>query len=1029
MDLIIKGRAYPSYLIDYRESYEEPKQFVHLFLVEDEDEWDEYEVEIKNNGEEIFDATCTCEQFQKYKQCEHIVASLIEYHYPIIRCKIKDLYQETNDILNMFVTPDAKGKIKEKMSLSMNISFYDNKIQYRLSIGTTKLYVLNNKSKFDKFLNAYFNGGNDTLGTKLTYNKDQYYFSAEDAKIINYLANYEKSNYYYQDPFDLSERDLDFIIQNIDCSQLQINREKISKIIEDIPTKFILKHAKKDFTLTIEDLENYEFLTADCKYIHYKQNLYVIPDNYRKILKELWNREINTLLFSSKNIEKFNQGILKVINDKLDIDENVTEIQKITKPHAKIYLDIYKDKLTCEVKLNYSGVELNLLSPEANIPRDYDYEEEITQDLVNSGFVISKNKLEINDIDTIGYFLESNLDNLATKYEVYTSKKLDKIGFIKKTHITKDFSIGMSGIMSFNFELDNINPDELKDIFSSLKSKKTYHRLKNGNFINLEENKELQEFSSLIDDLEIDESTINGEIEIPKYRAIYIDSLKENKYHDIQTNNLFDEFIANFNKYKDININFSEEDNKILRDYQKVGVKWLYTLYKCDLGGILADEMGLGKSLQAICFIKEVIKEKKNAKILIVCPTSLVYNWEKEFTKFGKDIQVRVISDSKKKRIEALHDEKANVFITSYGLLRNDFEEYSDMNFEVCIVDEAQYMKNYQARMTLALKKINAHTKIALTGTPLENSITELWSIFDFLMPGYLNSVKKFHEKYHISDVKKEDLERLSSLSYQIKPFILRRKKQEVIKDLPDKIENNIYLELPDKQKKLYVTVLKETEKEMEELIATSGFAASRFKILQLLTKLRQICINPHVLYENYDGESIKTEKIIEMIKDYVKEHHKILIFSSFKRILDLLKEDLTKEKISFYSIDGSTKSKDRLPLIDKFNKDNTSCFLLTLKAGGTGLNLTSADIVIHLDIWWNPQAENQATDRAHRMGQTKKVLVNKLITKGTIEQRILELQDKKRILSENLIEGNAEANLSSLNEEDIKKLLTYSNE
>ena len=740
-------------------------------------------------------------------------------------------------------------------------------------------------------------------------------------------------------------------------------------------------------------------------------------------------REITSLLFKKTSIEKFNKGILKVINDKLEIDENVTEIEKITKPSVKIYFDILRDKLTGEVKLNYNNTIINLLSKEAMIPRDYDYEEEIAKDLVNAGFIINKEKFIMDDINTIGYFLENKLEYLGEKYEVYTSKKLDKIGFIKKTKVTKDFSIGLDGIMSFHFALDNIDNEELKDILSSLKSNKTYHKLKSGNLINLEENNELREFNSLIEDLEIDPNELNENMEIPKYRALYIDSLKENRYHDIKTNNLFDDFITNFNKYKNIDLTFSKEDNKILRDYQKTGVKWLYTLYKCDLGGILADEMGLGKSIQAICFIKEVLKENKDAKILIVCPTSLVYNWEKEFHKFGSEINVKTVSESKKKREEALRNKETSVFITSYGLLRNDLEFYKEMNFEVCIVDEAQYMKNYQAMMTRALKKIPAHTKIALTGTPLENSITELWSIFDFLMPGYLNNVQKFREKYHISDVTEEDLNHLAGLNYQIKPFILRRKKQDVIKDLPDKIENNIYLELPESQKKLYVSVLKETEEEIDSIIATKGFAASRFKILQLLTKLRQICINPNVLYENYEGESIKTEKIIEMIKDYVKEHHKILIFSSFKRVLDLLKEELTKSKISFYSIDGSVKGSERLPLIDKFNTDKTSCFLLTLKSGGTGLNLTSADIVIHLDIWWNPQVENQATDRAHRIGQTKKVIVNKLITKGTIEERILELQNKKRILSENLIEGNASSSLEALTEEDLKNLLTYSNE
>ena len=1029
-ETLIRGRVYPSNYMKYIATYKETKNYVHEFEVKSIINKDVYQVTIKNNGEEIYDTNCTCQKFKNRRMCEHVMACLFDYHYEIEESIIRDPYKETNDILNLFYEPIQKN-VKEKINMNLNIMFYNNTMKFRLSIGTNKLYVLSSDSKFNRFLNAYFNGGDNVLGTKLTYNKDKFYFSEKDAKIIEYLATYEKTqnHYYYDDLFNLNERDVDFILENIDISSLLIDGSKINNIIFDIPTKFSLIKKGNDYALSVVDLYSYEPLIDSCKYIKYKDDLYIIPKEYRRLLLEIRQRGLDELLFSKPNIDKFNQGILRIINNKLDIDKDVTEIKRITKPKVKIYLDILKDKLIGETKLFYQDTELNLLSADSSITRDYEYESEITQDLVNDGFKILKEKFIMDDIDTIGYFFENELNNLGEKYEVYTSKKLDNMSLIKKTKITKDFSIGMNGIMSFNFEMDNINPDELKDVLSSLKSKKTYHRLKNGNLLNLEENAELQEFSSLVDELELNPSNLKEEVEIPKYRALYIDSLKETKYHDIKTNNLFDEFIDNFNKYKDVKIIFSQEDASRLRDYQKIGVKWLYTLYKCDLGGILADEMGLGKSIQAICFIKEVLKEKKDAKILIVCPTSLVYNWEKEFQKFGENIKVSKISEAKAKRLELLHGDNTNVFITSYGLLRNDLEEYQKMNFEVCIVDEAQYMKNYQAQMTKALKSIHAHTKIALTGTPIENSITELWSIFDFLMPGYLKSTEQFREKYHISDVSEDDLNRLASLNEQIKPFILRRKKQDVVKDLPDKLENNIYLELPESQKKLYVSVLKETEQEIEELIATSGFASSRFKILQLLTKLRQICINPHVLYENYTGESIKTEKILEMIKDYVKEHHKILIFSSFKRVLDELKIELEKEKISFYSIDGSVKGSERLPLIDKFNSDNTSCFLLTLKSGGTGLNLTSADIVIHLDIWWNPQAENQATDRAHRIGQTKKVIVNKLITKGTIEERILELQNKKKILSENLIEGNATSALETLSEDDIKNLLTYSNE
>ena len=328
--------------------------------------------------------------------------------------------------------------------------------------------------------------------------------------------------------------------------------------------------------------------------------------------------------------------------------------------------------------------------------------------------------------------------------------------------------------------------------------------------------------------------------------------------------------------------------------------------------------------------------------------------------------------------------------------------------------------------MTKEIKKINAKCKIALTGTPIENNVTELWSIFDFIMPGYLNSVTKFREKYNIKDVDEKGLEILNNLSRQIQPFILRRKKKDVVKFLPKKIENKIYIELPDKQKMLYMKVLKDTKKEMDEMIKDGGFEKSRMNILQLLMKLRQICIDPSVMYENYTGDRIKIDELLRVVKESIENNHKILIFSSFKRVLDNVAELFTKNKITYYMIDGSVKSKDRMNMVEKFNNDDTNCFLITLKSGGTGLNLTGADTVIHLDIWWNPQVENQATDRAHRIGQTKTVSVIKLVTKGTIEERIIELQDKKKILSENLIEGkNDSASLSSLSEKDIKNLLS----
>ena len=372
-----------------------------------------------------------------------------------------------------------------------------------------------------------------------------------------------------------------------------------------------------------------------------------------------------------------------------------------------------------------------------------------------------------------------------------------------------------------------------------------------------------------------------------------------------------------------------------------------------------------------------------------------------------------------------------NILITTYGLVRQDKEKYYEMDFELVAIDEAQNIKNINALMTKVVKKLNANTKLALTGTPLENSVLELWSIFDFIMPGYLANSINFQRKYNVKDFKEKDINTLSGLNKQIKPFILRRKKKDVVKELPDKIENNIYIDLTSEQKKIYVARLEQTKKELDEIINNEGFKKGSFKILQLLTKLRQICIDPSLIYENYQGGSAKIENLVDITKGIIENGHKILLFTSFKTALDMVNKVFTNNNISTYVIDGSVPSKKRMELVDKFNNDDTNVFLITLKAGGTGLNLTSADVVIHLDLWWNPQVENQATDRAHRIGQKNTVEVIKLICRGTIEERILELQNKKKKLSDTLIDGDDKNQnyLSSLTERDIKHLLSLDNE
>ncbi len=871
------------------------------------------------------------------------------------------------------------------------------------------------------------------FGKNLTYIPNKYYFDSKEVELLEYLDDLvsQRNGYYYASSryIEIDIKEFETILSIIDKKEFTImGSGTIYNIYNGLPTEYNLsKDSDGNFVLKLEDAENYNFLDYDYKFAVYNHNLYILERKDRDLLKQLRQKRISELVFDKNSIKEFSNGLLNNIKNNITIDSNVIEIELPTKPSVKLYFDISYSKLKCDIILDYKGKEINYFD-KVDFLRDNDYESEVVEDILNYKFIEDKNSFVMTDDDEMYYFLDEVLGSLSEKYQVFTSKKIDNTKVLKNVSTSSNFSIGQDGIMSYKFSVEGINQEDLNSLFTALKQKKKYYKLKNNNVVSLENNEELEQLNDLITDLDLSKNDIlEGDVVIPKYRAIYIDSLKNGKYKNIETNNLFDEFISNFKKYKNLSVSFDKDDEKILRDYQKDGVKWLNTIYKCDLGGILADEMGLGKSLQTITFIKQILKEKPDVKIIIVVPTSLVYNWEKEFAKFAPQLKYVTVSDTVAKRQEIFaNKDKYNIFITSYGLIRNDKDEYEDMDFELCVVDEAQNIKNYQATMTREIKKIKAKCRIALTGTPVENNVTELWSIFDFIMPGYLNSVVKFREKYNIKDVDEKGLEVLNNLSNQIKPFILRRKKNEVVKSLPKKIENKIYIDLPDKQKMLYMKVLKDTKKEMDEMIKSGGFEKSRMKILQLLMKLRQICIDPSVMYENYTGDRVKIDELLRVVKESIENNHKILIFSSFKRVLDNVGELFTKNNITYYMIDGSVKSKDRMDMVEKFNSDDTNCFLITLKSGGTGLNLTGADTVIHLDIWWNPQVENQATDRAHRIGQTKTVSVIKLVTKGTIEERIIELQEKKKILSENLIEGkNDSESLSSLSEKDIKKLLS----
>ena len=988
-------------------------------------------IQVDEDGK-VLENTCTCDDYKNNHICQHIIACVLKKKEAFFTNEELSL-QKSRNILKEFITKEEPklNKLKEEIGLDIEVSYLFSNYIVKLKIGEKTKYSIKNRDKFNEFRACYLNGKDMVLGKKLTYNPNNYFFNNENTKIIEYLFNYSEIglNRYevIDEPLKLNNREFSELLKLLENKRFTLEDIPINKIESGFPTLYHLELVKDKYKFYIEDFANFKIVDNDSNYIIYNNVLYILKVEDRKIVTEFVDNEIESLVFDKKNLDLFKNGLLKKTMNTLEVSEDIKDIKIIKDKKINLYFDLSQDSITAKVMLKYAEAEFNYFDTVSGIIRDAGFEAKVIDDLTKYGFIEDKKNFVILDMDSTYNFLDNGLSYFTENYTVFTTEKIKKLKIFKDAKVRSNFSIGKDNILAYDFAIDNVDNKEISSLLTAIKSRKKYYRLKSGDLISLFNNQELEDFEALTNDLELDSKDLNKKsITIPKYRAFFIESLKNNRYQEISTNSKFDEFIKNFSAYKNADVKFNDEETKLLRDYQKEGVKWLYTIYKCDLGGILADEMGLGKTLQAIIFLRKIIAEKPDAKILIVSPTSLVYNWEKEFQKFAPELKYVAVAESKKKRQEIMQNfANYNIFITTYGLVRNDNDEYESKDFEVCIIDEAQAIKNYQAGMTKEIKKIKARTKIALTGTPLENSVLELWSIFDFIMPGYLNSIVRFREAYGIKDVDKDSLKRLDNLNYQIRPFILRRKKKEVSKELPDKIEQIEYLDMSETEKAMYQSLVEDTKEEIDNVIASEGFSKARFKIVTLLTRLRQLCISPALLDKDYTDDSIKIKRLLEIVKELIKDNHKILIFSSFKGAVLLVKKKLDEESISNYVIDGSVSGKDRVMLVDAFNKDKTSCFLITLKSGGTGLNLTSADIVIHLDVWWNPQVENQATDRAHRIGQTKKVTVLKLINKGTVEEKIIELQEKKRILSDNLIEGKNTTTLDTLTEEELTNLLS----
>ena len=570
-------------------------------------------------------------------------------------------------------------------------------------------------------------------------------------------------------------------------------------------------------------------------------------------------------------------------------------------------------------------------------------------------------------------------------------------------NITLDISQSRNGYMGMKLDIEGVDSNEYREIFSSYKNNNRLYRMKNGAYLDLKD-KDIEQAFKLIDILNIYNDFDN--MKIPNNKAIYLEKLIEDEdLNFVKGSKYVSNVVKKFNKVKSKNYEVPKDLNATLRDYQVSGFEFFKTLSDYQFGGILADEMGLGKTIQTIAFLLS----NKDKKSIVITPTALIYNWKNELEKFAPTLKVGLLHAAKSEREKILDNiDNYDVILTTYTTYKNDIDKYKNINFDYCIIDEAQNIKNPDAIITKAIKNVNAKVKFALTGTPIENNLMELWSIFDFIMPGYLYNKSKFKSIFVNNDKNIIELKNL------IKPFILRRTKKEVITELPDKIEQKIIIDLEKEHKRAYkgyVNLITRKIKENNQ---------DNITVFSYLTKLRQLCLSPELMVKNYQGKNSKLDVLINIINDSSDE--KILVFSQFTKVLEVIGKRLNEENISYSYLDGKTSAKDRVKLVEEFNTNNNKVFLISLKAGGTGLNLTSANIVVHFDPWWNPAVEDQASDRAHRIGQKNVVNVIKLIAKGTAEERVINLQETKKELIEDVINGNLDnsATLKNLSKDDI---------
>ncbi len=1000
---------------------------------------------------------CDCPAFPRHGVCKHIAAALIELAQPSPSPKKPSIdplppkSRSTQQFFRVFASrhpvaqaPASKELLQVQFLIGTDVLRQQPIITVEMRIGTSqKLYII---PKLAQFLEEVRQGKPHSFSKRFTYDPEVHEFSVPDRQILEALSQTLDQHAYYLNMNTsygfrgsryFSERTLD--IPPLIWDQILPVLPQVTALWSARMTPLCFTEDPLPLSFAIDPLEDTGYVLSYDKpsvilcpqygVAIMDSTVFGLPRHDADLVYQLLqisspssrvrvplNEEEMEQLVSSVLPQLENLGTLKLAPK---IASQIT-----TEPlEPRIYLDWLGEQIQAEIHFVYGTAvivygEMTQEPSSQIIRRDAPGEAQVIQRVQQAGFIPKEGRFVLTDEEAIYQFVQVTLKEWATWADIRVTDAFSPVHHLPSVpKVRMELDSGRSWL-DVSFDMGDLEEEEIIAVLRALKEKRRYYRLTDGRFLSLED-PDFQAARQIIEQIDIRPAQIaKSEFTLPAIHALSLVDPHPSDESRWQLGKSLRRWLDDLRHPDNLDINPPSSLQATLRDYQQAGFLWMTMLSQYRFGGILADDMGLGKTIQSIAFL---LAERESGNwtepALVIAPASLIYNWHREFEVFAPKLKTQVIAgepDERQQHLARKADHTMDVFITSYPLLRRDLAYYRKHSFYAIIFDEAQTLKNAGTQVAQAAQQLKSARRFALTGTPLENSVGDLWSIFRVVFPELLGSRQKFSQMAPVVIAKR------------VRPFILRRLKSDVLKDLPDKIESVKTTELTREQKSVYLAYLEKVQADTQKDLAQAGFQKSRIKILTALTRLRQICCHPGLFVDNYRGSSAKLDLLLELVEEALASGRHLLIFSQFTSMLSLIAQAFDERAWPYFSLDGDTPVEERLNLVNRFNDGERSLFLISLKAGGTGLNLTGADTVILYDLWWNPAVESQATDRAHRIGQRKVVQVIRLVTQGTIEEKIYVLQEKKRNLIDQVINTQGQ-DVPVITEDDIREILQLS--